>query len=656
MPEVLLKDQEPELAVWQAELRQSTYDLLFGPLLTQQAAALENHGEEVVNLWQAIQHLTHWLAERWWEISQQGTRQPKQAEWFQAEQPIVCELNRPHWKEPVVLLGQTDAVLRIPSNGRWCVLDWKTGRTAPELDLLQACLYHLMLSQGNAASAGSSLAVVSFRPELSEAIFTNDQVEEAQDRLLDLVERLVRNKDAELSQVRIANAELMIERQPSAVDTLNGKTVETSVARPAVESSRSSPPGGPHANPAASASLPSGDKPFTNEAPASANQAASASRSAMNIAASPTKPSHDYLRKTAQQILSVLHEFGAPAREIREPAVGPTFIRFFVTPQRGITTKKIMSNVEQLHLRLGLKATPMMGIVDGAVAIDLPRPERQLLPFSALKPHLPLCDPLLGNAKVPVGMDLNGRWTWCDLADSESSHMLVVGTPGSGKSQWLRAALATLLSTNHTQSLDLLLIDPKRNAFNFAQHSPLLREPIVFPGNERDTSELLNELIEAMNERNRLLQSSNSADLKEHIQKTGEPTKRFVLICDEYAALLDGAAKRERQEIEHAFKQLAQMGRAPGFHLILATQQPRANIISPAIRSLLPAKIALRVSDSGESRIAIEQNGAERLFGNGDLLFKCLGTQRLQGAYLPTAEESLITNDSPLNSSELVTQ
>ncbi len=624
-------------------------------MLTQQAAALENHGDEVLNLWLAIQNLTHWLAERWWEISQQGTRQPKQAEWFQSEQPIVCELNRPHWKEPVILLGQTDAVLRIPGSGRWCVLDWKTGRTAPELDLLQASLYHLMLSQGNITSAGSSLAVVSFRPELSETLFTSEQVAEAQDRLLDVIERLVHDKDVDESSIRIAVAERSSAPDISRAGSGHRKTGESTAARSAQEGQRSASASSGRANPVVpTISGPSNGKNSV-EGPSASVVPADSRPSTTNTLAGPEKPSHEHLRKTAQQILSVLNEFGAPAREMREPAVGPTFIRFFVTPQRGITTKKIMSNDEQLHLRLGLKAKPMMGIADGAVAIDLPRPDRQLLPFSALKPHLPPCDPLLGNAKVPVGMDLNGRWTWCDLADSESSHMLVVGTPGSGKSQWLRAALATLIATNHSQSLELLLIDPKRNAFTFAQHSPLLREPIVFPGNGRDTSELLTECIEAMNERNRLLQSSNSADLREHVRKTGEPAKRFVLICDEYAALLDGATKRERQEIEHGFKQLAQMGRAPGFHLILATQQPRANIISTAIRSLLPAKIALRVSDSGESRIAIEQNGAEQLFGNGDLLFKCLGTQRLQGAYLPADEESLVAQDVPLQSPELVT-
>jgi S-DNA-T family DNA segregation ATPase FtsK/SpoIIIE len=200
-----------------------------------------------------------------------------------------------------------------------------------------------------------------------------------------------------------------------------------------------------------------------------------------------------------------------------------------------------------------------------------------------------------------------------------------------------------LLATNGEANLELLLIDPKRNAFTFAEGSTLLRRPILVPGDGTDTSEILGTLVEEMETRNQELRESNSRNLREHIERTGAPAKRTVIICDEYAALLDGASSTERRAIEEMFKRLAQVGRAPGFHLILATQQPRANIITTAIRSLLPAKIALRVSDRVESRVAIEENGAQHLLGNGDLLYKCIGMRRLQGAWLPTAEEKLVT-------------
>ena len=116
---------------------------------------------------------------------------------------------------------------------------------------------------------------------------------------------------------------------------------------------------------------------------------------------------------------------------------------------------------------------------------------------------------------------------------------------------------------------------------------------------------------------------------------------RIVVVCDEFSALLNGATKTERAAIEHEFKQIAEMSRACGCHLVLATQHPRANVLTNSIRSLLPAKVALRVSSALESRIALEESGAERLLGHGDLLYKCVGNSvRLQGAWLPAADEA----------------
>lgn len=586
----VLGELEPELDLWKEELRQHTYDHIFGPLLTQRAASLQGHGEAALDLWRAVQGLTNWLCDVWWEVTGQGASIPAPSEWFDAETPLVCELYEEGWKEPVVILGQPDAVLRIPHNGRWCVLEWKTGRTSPEIDLLQACLYQLLLESAG-DSAPSAIAVVSFLPEVHEGVFAAEELKSVRKRLLAVIEKLATESN----------------RAGNPVPTNPMKVRGVAVEKP-------TPGGGP---------VPGDSSPATSGGLLSGN-------------------SKDWQKQTLQKILKVLSEFRAPVQEIRDAVVGPTFVRFFVCPQRGITVKKVMSAGEQLHLRLALEKQPVLSVDQGAIAIDLPRPDRQALPFSALVPAIPEGDATLGNAKVPLGMGIDGQWHWCDLADSESCHLLVVGTPGSGKSEWLRAALATLLVSNSPANLELLLIDPKRNAFTFAETSELLRQPIMVPGLGRDTSEILGELVVEMEQRNAMLQESNSRDLREHIERTGAPAKRVIVICDEYAALLDGASSAERKAIEGMFKRLAQIGRAPGFHLVLATQQPRANIISTAIRSLFPAKIALRVADSRESRVAIEEDGAQNLLGRGDLLYKCLGTQRFQGPWLPTEEEQLV--------------
>lgn len=590
--QLALQDQEPDLASWRNVLKEHTYDQLLGPLLTQQSSQLQAQGDKVLDLWTAIQELTDWLAELWWEITNAGTVEVDQADWFQTEQPIVCELDRPDWKEPVALLGQTDAVLKIPNSDRWCVLEWKTGQTFPEVDLLQACLYHMILHGIGSTSRSTALAVVSFLPQRQTVIFEHSQLQDVQTKLMDVVEQLASRQEA-----------------------VEGSTTDRSDGRGSSESKNSTQvtPGKKR-----------GIKPI-------------------RVVDEKSGSSPEWQAESMKQILRVLAEFGAASKETRTPAVGPTFVRFFVFPERGITVKKVMSAGEQLHLRLALAAEPVMSVVQGAIAIDLPRPDRQSLPFSLLLSHLPEVDAVCGNANLPIGMDLDGNWQWCDLANSESCHMLVVGTPGSGKSEWLRVALASLLLTNTEETLELLLIDPKQNAFTFAAGSSMLRQPIMVPGLGRDISDVLDELVEEMGRRNALLASSNSRDLSEHVRKTGDQTKRVIVICDEYSALLDGASKNERQAIEGKFKQLAQVGRAPGFHLVLATQQPRANVVSPSIRSLLPARVALRVTDKLESRVALEQAGAEQLLGNGDLLFKCIGTHRLQGAWLPTDQERLVT-------------
>ncbi len=353
-----------------------------------------------------------------------------------------------------------------------------------------------------------------------------------------------------------------------------------------------------------------------------------------------------WMAEVRDHMLRVLRQFNVTCREVKPPTIGPAFVRFFVFPERGITTKKVLTQAEQLHLHLALPAPPNMSVVDGTIGIDLPRPaeDRMSIPFSRVIPILPNIDELLGCAKIPVGMDLNGKWEWCNLASSESAHMLVVGTPGSGKSQWLRTAVASLMRTNTPETLGLLLIDPKMNAFQFVKGSRFLKQPIVMPAEDLDICELLNELIDEMEVRNKLLASSNSQSLSEHIQKIGSPLRRVICICDEYADLLDASETGERKAIEAKFKRIAQVGRAAGIHLILATQQPRANVITTAIRSLLPAKVALRVVDAKESQVALSEGGAERLLGNGDLLFKCIGgSTRLQGAWLPTEEESLVS-------------
>jgi S-DNA-T family DNA segregation ATPase FtsK/SpoIIIE len=605
--ESVVRDLEPELAEWKRVLVEHTYDQLLGPLLTNQSASLREHGDQVMDLWTAVQDAVQWLAELWWQITENGTMAASQSDSFWVERQVVLDLQQPNWSEPVALLGQTDAVLRHPTTNAWCVLEWKIGQTSPVIDLAQVCLYHLMLNGMNPAKTSSAIAVISFLPGRHETLFHSTHIADAQSKLLDLIGRTA-------GVIGQSGARLA-----SPVAESNGKSVTANSTEQYADRSL----------PAAPVNVPSAHRTSTSPA----------------ISIPPTKnsaacPSSEWLTESRDKMLRALRRFGAPCREIKQPAIGPTFVRFFLFPEGGIRQGKVLTAAAELQLHMGLSSEPILSTVEGAIAVDLANPNRRAISFSELLPQLPPVDGLLGCPKVPVGVDLNGNLIWCDLA-VVSPHLLVVGTPGSGKSQWLRAAVASLIQTNTPETLQLLLIDPKQNAFPFMADSPFLRQPVVVPGNEQDVSEVLAELVEIMVERNAMLAESRSASLADHVRKTGVALPRIICICDEYADLIAGN-KSEKQAIEHQFQRIAQVGRAAGIHLILATQQPRTQILSPSIRSLIDCRVVLRVSTALESRVALEASGAERLLGRGDLLFKSIGIERLQGAWLPEDEERLL--------------
>lgn len=588
--ESVVRDLEPDLGEWQRVLVEHTYDQLLGPMLTNHSASLREHGDQVLDLWTAVQDAVHWLAELWWQITEKGTKSASQSDSFWVERQVVLDLQQPGWSEPVALLGQTDAVLRHPTTNAWCVLEWKIGQTSPVIDLAQVCLYHLMLNGMNPAKTNSAIAVVSFLPGRHETLFQSTQIADAQAKLLDLIARTA-GVIGETLQPKTPAPKL-----PIAID----RKPEPQKRKVEVE-----------------------EPTQKNGQPKSG-------------------PSDEWLIEKRDKILRVLKKFGMPCRECKPPLVGPAFVRFSLFPDGGIKQKKVMAGAPELHLHLGLPAEPVMTVVEGAIAIDIPNPNPESVPFSAIIPYLPAMESSVGCSRIPVGMDIGRKLTWCDLASSESPHMLVIGTPGSGKSQWLRVAVASLMHTNTPETLQLLLIDPKQNAFTFAAGSPFLQQPIVVPGGDDEVSEILEGLVETMEERYTLLAQKKCQSLNDYVRKTGQAMPRMICICDEYADLLQGSNRTEKQAIEKQLKRISAKGRAAGIHLILATQQAKATVITTGIRAMLPAKVALRVSSAIESKVAIEESGAQRLLGNGDLLFKLIGTQRLQGAWLPEEEESLV--------------
>lgn len=344
-----------------------------------------------------------------------------------------------------------------------------------------------------------------------------------------------------------------------------------------------------------------------------------------------------------KKLVRALREFGADAQLIDQPLVGPSFVRFLVEPGRGVSTSKIEKRGADFQVRLQLEQEPVISRVDGHIAIDVQRPEREFVPFVDAARWITARQSDKGNAVVPIGIDLRGDIHGLDLA-RECAHLLVAGAPGSGKSEWLRTAIASLIVTNSPDTLRFVLIDPKKVSFAGLEESPFLwREDALVDSPDTAVLCLMEDLVEEMSKRYVKLKSALADDLDSYYQKTGEIIPRIVCFVDEFAELLIGGGRLQRDEFERSFIRIAQKGRAAGVHLILATQRPSRQIVSGVLKANLPGKIAFRVSNRTDSNVILDRGGAQNLLNKGDLLYSFGGEPlRLQALSLGEAERQTI--------------
>ena len=341
------------------------------------------------------------------------------------------------------------------------------------------------------------------------------------------------------------------------------------------------------------------------------------------------------------RLLEALHEFNAAACLACDALVGPTFVRFLLEPARGVPARRIMAQGANLQVRLQVDAEPMISLSSGRIAVDVQRQDREYVPFADLRDRLNAEKREDGNSRVLAGIDLAGRVEFIDLA-KDAAHLLVAGVPGSGKSEWLRAAAASLMVTNTPLTLRLVLIDPKKNAFGELRGSPFLWRPTSLLNTpESQVIPMLGELIDEMTQRYDRFAKVGADQLSDYQVKARVLLPRLVCIVDEYAELLMGAKKKvDRDQIEAAFVRIAQMGRAAGIHLVLATQRPSRQIVTGVLKANIPGRVALRVSNRVESGVVLDQSGAQFLLGRGDLLLSAGSSTllRLQSAYLADSD------------------
>lgn len=354
----------------------------------------------------------------------------------------------------------------------------------------------------------------------------------------------------------------------------------------------------------------------------------------------PPPPAPANLDELGRRLVRAYREYGVGITLRGEPVSGPRFVRFEVRPTPGTRMEGVRKRTADVKVRLELEREPMIVEDAGRVFVDLERQDPRTVLFSSILDQLPEVDDLLGSARVPIGIDPGGRLRFADLSSSGRPHVLVAGTTGSGKSEWLRTALAGLIATNTPDTLRLVTLDPKLAAFADLEGSRYLWRPDAWwiPGGERGAGELFAELIEEMDRRFRLVHESGADTIAEHVERTRRPLPRIVCFCDEYFALIS-QQRAEKQAVEDAVGLLGAKGRAAGVHLVLATQQPSRKTITGAIQANLPCRVALYLQSPIESAMILGQSGAERLTGAGDLLYKDFGNPvRLQAPYLPGEE------------------
>ncbi len=318
--------------------------------------------------------------------------------------------------------------------------------------------------------------------------------------------------------------------------------------------------------------------------------------------------------------------------------VGPSIVRFKVRLGHDETLRKVQSVATDLARDLALEKTPLIANVPGTqfVGIDLPRPQPTIVALEPLLEQLPL--PAPAELPIIVGITPDGTVVKDDL--SEFPHLLVAGVTNSGKSVFLRNLLLCLIKRYAPKHLELLIIDPKHTDFTFFNQLPYLRggKVIVDPGEAR---EALLELARSEMRRRQRIMSGRSLKVKQfNLDYPDEALPPIVAMIDEYHMLISQMDRKERETFEQDLYILAAAARSVGIHLVVATQRPGADVITPNLRANLGAQIAFRVSTGTNSRVVIDESGAEHLIGRGDMLFRQASGEviRLQAPFMSEKE------------------
>ncbi len=352
------------------------------------------------------------------------------------------------------------------------------------------------------------------------------------------------------------------------------------------------------------------------------------------------------LRETALHLQNTLKTFGVNVT-VTDISQGPSVTRYELQPEPGVKVSRIVNLADDIKLNLAAADIRIEAPIPGksAVGIEVPNKENSAVAFRDLIESKEY-KTFQSNIAFAVGKDISGQVVVSDIA--KMPHMLIAGATGSGKSVCINTIIMSILYKAHPDDVKLIMVDPKVVELSVYNGIPHLMIPVVT--DPKKAAAALNWGVAEMTDRYKKFADMNVRDLKgynkqvEALQAKGEGMElskmpQIVIIVDELADLMMVAA----HEVEESICRLAQLARAAGIHLIIATQRPSVDVITGLIKANMPSRVAFAVSSGVDSRTILDMNGAEKLLGKGDMLFYPQGytkPARIQGAFISDSEVS----------------
>ncbi len=361
------------------------------------------------------------------------------------------------------------------------------------------------------------------------------------------------------------------------------------------------------------------------------------------------------IEKTAMKLQKALLSFGVSAK-VENVSVGPAVTRYELKPAVGVRVNKIANLADDIALNLAAKSIRIEAPIPGkqAVGIEIPNEEQQMVTFRDIVESKEFKESK-SELTFGLGKGAAGEVVLADL--DKMRHVLIAGATGSGKSVCINTIIASIIYHSTPQEVQMIMIDPKVVELSVYNNIPHLYIPVVTDA--KSASATMKWCVAQMTKRYNKFAEYRVKDIKSYNKMVTSkpelnetPVPRLVIVVDELADLMMAASK----DVEDSICRIAQMGRAAGVHLIIATQRPSVDVITGLIKANIPSRIAFSVTSGVDSRTILDQIGAEKLLGKGDMLYYPMGEikpYRVQGAFISEEEINNVVEEIKLDDSEV---